>query len=97
MYLCLRVWVGGGWLGACMWHARGEQRRRAADGSVALRVAAAAWAARVAAHPPLPRYIDNNAALTSLPAGLFASGFVVGEHLYVGGGARGRMDGGAWE
>ena len=58
-----------------MWHARGEQRRRAADGSVALRAAAAAWAARVVAHPPLRRYIDSNGALTSLPAGLFGTGF----------------------
>ena len=73
--VCLRVWVGGGWLGACMWHARGEQRRRAADGSVALRAAAAAWAARVVAHPPLRRIIRNNDALASLPAGLFGAGF----------------------
>ena len=65
-YVRLRVRVGGGWLGACMWHARGEQRRRAADGSVALRAAAAAWAARVVAHPPLRRVISGNAALTSL-------------------------------
>ena len=51
--------------------------------------AAAAWAARVVAHPPLRRHIQYNAALTSLPAGLFASGFSVGENLCVGGGARG--------
>ena len=41
--------------------------------------------------------IKNNSALTSLPAGLFASGFKVELVLCVGGGARGRMDGGAWE
>ena len=95
--VCLRVRVGGGWLGARMWHARGEERRRAADGSVALRAAAAAWAARVVAHPPLRRFIQWNDALTSLPAGLFHSSFTVGGHMCVGGDARKRRDGGAWE
>ena len=96
LYVMSLAWaVLGRCLGACMRVCVCARRRK--QHAPPRLTAATAWAARVVAHPPLRRYIQLNGALTSLPAGLFASGFSVGGHLYVGGGACGRMDGGAWD